>query len=256
MSEQRPYNPDDLEFLISRALDGDLSDEESRRLSRALEASEALRVEEGQYRSLHDLVTRWASRAAPDAEEFTAAVLGRTTLQPVESSRGDAADGLDTLLSGYGGREPKVDWDRFSSEVAARIATGRPAALNVGRVMRWTGGLAAAAAIGMVFMLSVPRESPSSSEHMVVWVHQSAEVSDFEFETSVAPQTEPGSRRATTPNAEPKPATLSSSHAGQTVIWERTIETTTEPMRSARSPSGWAIIGAGGAPPRSIGGLP
>ncbi len=256
MSEKRPYNPGDLEFLISRALDGDLSDEESHRLARALEASDALRVEEKRYRSLHDLVTRWASRAAPDAEEFTAAVLERTTLQPVESSRGDAADGLDALLSGYGGREPKVDWDRFSSEVAARIATGRPAAFNVGRVMRWTGGLAAAAAIGMVFMLSVPRESPSSSERLVVWVHQSTEVSDFEFEKSVTPRTDFDGRRATTPSGDPKLTTLSSSHAGQTVIWERTIETTAETTRPARSQSGWAIIGAGSAPPRSIGGLP
>ena len=69
MSEQRPYNPDDLEFLISRALDGDLSDEESNRLARALEGSESLRAKERRYRSLHDLIARWAAQATPNASD-------------------------------------------------------------------------------------------------------------------------------------------------------------------------------------------
>jgi len=252
MSKQRPYNPDDLEFLISRALDGDLSDEESRRLARALEGSESLRAEADRYKSLQELLTRWASRAAPDAgDEFAATVLERTTLRPVEASKSDAADGLDALLSRFGEGEPRVDWDRFSSEVAARIATGRRSTFTPGRILRWTGGLAAAAAIGLVFMLSVPRGSPSSSEYVVVWAHQRTEASRFEFETSAAPSSEP-----VTPTPEPNPSTLSSGDAGQTVIWERAISITTRATRSARAQSGWAIVGAGSAPPRLIGGLP
>ena len=84
MNDSRPHNPEDLEFLISRALDADLSEDEARRLAQALEGSESLRIEEGRYRSLHDLLGRWASRTAPDASDDSAAnVLNRTTLQPI-----------------------------------------------------------------------------------------------------------------------------------------------------------------------------
>ena len=41
----RPYNPDDLAFLISQGLDGDLSAEQRRRLDEALRASAELRRE-------------------------------------------------------------------------------------------------------------------------------------------------------------------------------------------------------------------
>jgi len=39
------YNPDDLAFLLSRGLDGDLSPDEQRRLGESLSQSESLRAE-------------------------------------------------------------------------------------------------------------------------------------------------------------------------------------------------------------------
>lgn len=265
MSENRPHNPsgphnhDEIELLISRSLDGDLSVEETRRLAEAIEGSDALRDTARRYRALDALVRGWAARSPAEGDDaFATEVLARTPLEPVAASSEDRSrdENLDRVLAGFGAREIEVDWDRFSAAVAARIGPPQRSASGVMWAVRWAGGLAAAAMIGLVLIWSIPRGTTPSTTQLVAWESSKTVISEFEYDmgdaASIATVGSGDIARATSSTV----TTLVSSDDGHTVIWERTAEATTEPAPSTRSDSGWAIVGAGRPSTRSFGALP
>ena len=58
------YNPIDPEFLVSREIDGDLSNDERRLLEEALAGSEPLRTQRDKLLALNALMQKWAERSA------------------------------------------------------------------------------------------------------------------------------------------------------------------------------------------------
>lgn len=143
----RPYNPDDLAFLISQGLDGDLSAEQRRRLDGALSASAELRREADDFAVVDGLVGRWAERRVNLAWDATAGLIGAEV-------RG-ADDDLDLrrvdALLGRWGRSRAVgatfDVSRaVLEEIRAERSKGRSRRL----VLRFGTPLAMAAAVALV----------------------------------------------------------------------------------------------------------
>lgn len=134
-----PYNPDDLEFLISRDIDGDLSEEEKLLLSDALAGSDSLRNEADQLRSVSRLAGRWGS-AAPNIdweshEKLTCAMLSDDGTQ----------DGALSQVLGKWGRHAGIDEDRFATDVMRKVRGDRRRWIYP--VFRIGAPLAAAAAV-------------------------------------------------------------------------------------------------------------
>ena len=116
------YNPTDPEFLLSRDLDGDLSEEERRMLDEALAGSESLRAEREKLRAADTLVSSWAARSpqldwATQAKLVQADVAGETDDEALQK--------VDSLLTRWGRRTEGIGGDAFTAAVMARIAPPR-----------------------------------------------------------------------------------------------------------------------------------
>ena len=117
MSE-KPYNPDDLAFLISRSLDEDLTEDEQRRLDRVLEESETLRLEADRLCAVDRLVKRWGARPVElDWEPFAAPGRARA----VAGDDDDDLHKIDDWLRRWGDRRVAIDEERFAEAVMTRI---------------------------------------------------------------------------------------------------------------------------------------
>ena len=137
------YNPTDPEFLVSREIDGDLSEDERRRLGEALAGSESLRAERDRLRTLDALVSKWAKRQANLDWETHGKLVGADLT-------GETDDGklkkVDRLLDEWSRRTETVDSDAFATAVLARIAPQRKRPMLRRMIFR-VGVPAAAAAL-------------------------------------------------------------------------------------------------------------
>jgi len=171
-------NHEQLEFLISRAIDGDLSAEERARLDALLASDPKAQAEFDRMKRLNDLLGAWGQRQAPvddnrmqevltdrihDDVEFTISRLLDGEEQAVEEltahSLRDPHVGLleeryrrmEILVRSWGSIEPPVDHDRLHVRLCEMIhaeATRRRKTLFT-RVVRMYAPLAAAAALVM-----------------------------------------------------------------------------------------------------------
>ncbi len=138
------YNSTDPEFLASRMLDGDLSDDERRQLDRALAGSKSLRAEAEKLRAVDALVARWAI-SPPELDWGTygqlvgARVAGETDDEALRK--------VDSLLTRWGRRAEGIDDDKFTAAVTARIGGPRRRASLRRLVLRVGVPLAAAAVL-------------------------------------------------------------------------------------------------------------
>ena len=143
----KPYNPDDLAFLISQGLDGDLSAQQRRRLDEALSASAELRREAEDFAAVDGLVGRWAERRVNLAWDATAGLIGAEV-------RGDQGDiGLqqvDALLDRWGRSQAAGATFDVSRTVLEEILAERSKGRSRHLVLRFGTPLAMAAAVALV----------------------------------------------------------------------------------------------------------
>ncbi len=143
MNQER-YNPDDPLFLISRALDGDLSNARRRRLDEALAKSPSLRVQADRLGAVDQLIKRWAlQKAGVDLVRFEARVLAKIAEEADREDHGK----LDRLLKQWSARRPAVNEEAFVQAVLDKLGRSDRAAPWPRRVFRIGAPLAAAAAV-------------------------------------------------------------------------------------------------------------
>jgi hypothetical protein len=147
MSE-KPYNPEDPAFLISRSLDRDLSEDEHRQLDQVLSESEALRAEADMLRAVDRLIKRWAAEPVElDWEPHAAMIQARVT----DSDDDQALRRIDDWLKRLGDSPVEVDGERFTAAVMAGIGAG-PQRTVRSLIFRIGAPLAAAAAIAFALI--------------------------------------------------------------------------------------------------------
>jgi len=157
------YNPDDLAFLISRRLDGDLSPTEQRRLGDALAQSESLQAEASKFEAVTHLVERWG-KAPVDVDWKHHAAL---TSACVESADDERLGQVDDLLSRWRNRNVGVETIDLSTGVLAKIRSERRRARPYRLVLRLGVPLAAAAAIALAVTVSTWFTPPRNPIHQV-----------------------------------------------------------------------------------------
>ena len=140
------YNPDDLEFLLSRGLDGDLSSAERRRLDEALSQSESLRAEASKLETVDRLIQQWGQRPVEVDWKHHAAL----TLACAGSADDERLSKVDDLLRRWRDRSVGVEAIDLTTSVLAKIRSERRRATPYRLVLRLGVPLAAAAAIALV----------------------------------------------------------------------------------------------------------
>ncbi len=143
---EEPYQTDDPSFLLSRALDEELTEAQRHRLEEALAASPALQLEARTFRSVDQLLKRWAGRRIKiDETAFEAGVLARVA----DEAHGEALGKVDSLLEQWGRHRPVVDEKDFVQAVLDQVRpTGRVAPWRR-RILRVGLPLAAAAVVAI-----------------------------------------------------------------------------------------------------------
>ncbi len=143
---EEPYQADDPSFLLSRALDEDLTEAQRRRLEEALAASSSLRLEASTLRSVDRLLNRWAGRRMKiDGTGFETGVLARVA----DEAHGVALGKVDNLLERWGRNRPVVDEKAFVQAVLGQIRPSDRAAPWRRRIVRVGLPLAAAAVVAI-----------------------------------------------------------------------------------------------------------
>jgi len=141
---------DDLRFLMSRSLDGDLSADESARLENALANSAELRSDRAEFVAVHRLVTEWGSNPVEidwaAHHDLIKARIGRDA----KCERDDRRVG--ELLSDWAGRQGVSNVD-LRGRVLAEIHGTHRATRPMRWVIRLGLPLAAAAAIAIAVLL-------------------------------------------------------------------------------------------------------
>jgi anti-sigma factor RsiW len=166
-----------LEFLMSQAIDGQLSAEEAARLDRLLAGDPEAKAEFERMKQLNDLLSRWGRPTAPvdegaverrlkerihDDVEFAISRMldgdGQAVEELAAHGQRDPNTGLlehnyrrvEFLLRGWGSLEPPVDQARFQQRLCemihAEAAVGRRRSV-VRRIIRLYVPLAAAASV-------------------------------------------------------------------------------------------------------------
>jgi len=140
------YNPDELAFLLSRGLDGDLSPEEQRRLNEALWQSDSLRSEASKLETVDRLVRRWGQEPVEvdwkHHAELTSACAG--------SADDERLDKVDDLLRRWRDQSVGAEEIDLATVVLGRVRTEYRGANPYRLVLRLGVPLAAAAAIALV----------------------------------------------------------------------------------------------------------
>lgn len=144
------YNPDDLAFLISRGLDGDLSPEERRRLDESLAQSESLRTEASKLETVDRLIRRWGRMPVEVDWKHHAAL----TSACVESADDERLGQVDDLLRRWRNRNVGVEAIDLTAGVLAKIRSERRRTRPYRLVLRLGMPLAAAAAIALAVTVS------------------------------------------------------------------------------------------------------
>ena len=149
---EAPFNPDDISFLASRDLDGDLTGEERRRLGHMLDASESLRADVVAMRKVNELVRRWS--AAPVEIDWDAHAKLIDVRCLADNDAQDRPE-LDGLLKRWAYDEVAFDDEQFTTEVMQRVSkTTSTARTRSGRpwMIRIAVPLAAAAALAFALI--------------------------------------------------------------------------------------------------------
>ena len=141
-------HPDDPLFLVSRQLDGDLSETESKELAVRLAASAELADAARRMRSTDEAIRRaMPSLPALDWVRETELVLGRIADDGANS--GDQQ--IDTVLERWA-QATSVQDDDLAKRVINTVAGAAKASSRRRLVLPWAVPLAAAAAIAMIVM--------------------------------------------------------------------------------------------------------
>lgn len=138
------YNPNDLEFLLSRNVDGELTPEEQRHLRELLANSSELRSQDAELQSVAGLVSRWGE-APPDVDWAIHAKLVQANLT---EPAGAADQRLDALLRGWAVEQPAVNEDALLAGVMGQIRVRRRTRALY-PLLRIAGPLAAAAVLAL-----------------------------------------------------------------------------------------------------------
>lgn len=188
------YDPNDPAFLISRRIDGDLTEHERNLLGDMLANSEALRDDAERLTAVHELIRRWAvATTQPDSDRLHDAVIARV-------ADTDNLGPVDRVIRRWALAEPNVDLRAFRAGVMARIKSTVPGRARSRILLRLGLPLAAAAAIVMAVTAHVwtlPGRGPTS--RVVIgprWVvAEAAAVSRVSFNRA-APPSRAGGRPA------------------------------------------------------------
>lgn len=140
------YNPNDLAFLLSRSLDGDLSADERRRLDEALSQSESLRFEASKLEAVKGLIERWGKRPI-EVDWIHHAALTSACAGCADDER---LGKVDDLLLRWRNRNVGVEAIDLTAGVLAKVRSERRRANPYRLVLRLGVPLAAAAAIALV----------------------------------------------------------------------------------------------------------
>jgi len=139
------YNPDELTFLISRGLDGDLSANERRRLEDGLSQSESLRSEASKFEAVDRLIQRWGQKPVEvdwiHHAALTSACAGSADDEPLGK--------VDELLRQWRDRSVGIEDIDLTANVLSKIHSERRRATPYRLVLRLGVPLAAAAAIAL-----------------------------------------------------------------------------------------------------------
>lgn len=141
------YNPNDPEFLVSCAGDGELTAEAQDQLDTHLRDSESLRAFSYELVRLDRLIENWARPAAELEWDAHAALIDARIEANLPE---DTLARVDGLLGQWGRRVPEVDGDRFVQAVSSRIASPRFSRGASRSILRIGAPLAAAAALTLV----------------------------------------------------------------------------------------------------------
>ena len=150
MSE-KPYFPDDPEFLASRALDEDLSTDEQQRLEEELAVSDELRAEAKLLGAVDHLIRQWGGDEVElDWETYAKLVQARI------ESLGEEEDlhKVDEVLAQWAATRAETDGERFIATVMRRVRAEAPQRSWRGVVFRIGTPLAAAAAVAIAVTAS------------------------------------------------------------------------------------------------------
>lgn len=139
------YNPDDLAFLLSRGLDGDLSPEERRRLGESLSQSESLQAEASKLETVDRLIQRWGHKPIDVDWKHHAAL----TSACAGSADDQRLSKVDDLLRRWRNRNVGIEAIDLTAGVLAKIRSERRRARPYRLVLRLGVPLAAAAAIAL-----------------------------------------------------------------------------------------------------------
>ena len=154
MNEQ-PINPNDPGFLLSRQLDGDLTDDERRRIDDALCLSESLRDDAASMRKTNDILRRWAGAPVElDWEGHAALINARCQTDDTSQDQPE----LDGILTRWSQDDVAFDEDKFMDGVMQRIG-GNARDIERPSSHRWMLRIAmplAAAAILMFALIGGP----------------------------------------------------------------------------------------------------
>ena len=143
---EEPYQADDPSFLLSRALDEELTEAQRRRLEEALADSPALRLEASTLRSVDRLLKGWAGqRIKIDEAAFEAGVLARVA----DEAHGEALGKVDNLLKRWSRHRPVVDEEAFVQAVLGQIGPTVRVTPWRRRILRLGLPLAAAAVVAI-----------------------------------------------------------------------------------------------------------
>ena len=139
------YNPNDLAYLLSRSLDGDLSADERRRLDEVLSQSESLRSEASKFEAIERLIERWGKKPVEVDWKHHAAL----TSASAGSTDDEHLGKVDDLLLRWRNRSVGVEAIDLAASVLAKIRSERRRAMPYRLVLRLGVPLAAAAAIAL-----------------------------------------------------------------------------------------------------------
>lgn len=139
------YNPDELAFLISRGLDGDLSPAERRRLEEALSRSAALRSEASKFEAVDRLIQRWGQKRF-EVDWIHHAALTSACAESVDDK---GLGRVDDLLRQWRDRSVGIEGIDLTANVLSKIHSERRRATPYRFVLRLGVPLAAAAAIAL-----------------------------------------------------------------------------------------------------------
>ncbi len=141
------YNPNDPELLLSRSPDGDLNEDERRRLEGALGASPSLRDSAKALAAVNDLVRRWAIETPRvDADEYEDAVIADI----VKSADDEALQPVDAIVRRWAADVARLNnEDAFVDGVLGRITPNRTGTIRRPWILRLGVPLTAAAAVIM-----------------------------------------------------------------------------------------------------------